>query len=180
MGNPASSNMLSAYHGHGVTYPQYYQASASYPSYSLFNSMASASSPYLYNTHPYRMYKSVPYYSAKRDSSLYANRDEMMPSDVTPDINGNFKRSSQLFNYQRLNGLLPNQKLAESESTLAGSTMPYLNKMNDKNDKTKPKTDGDYFMMPVIKFRDPKDEYRFGMLTIVIKVNLLNYNPFVE
>ena len=140
--------------------------------------------------------------------------DEMMPSDVTPDINGNFKRAGahghllhhhhqhhqhhpqHHFNHHPIQ---PNQSpLDEGDdpnSYFFGDPTPLLRGTGytDQHDQSGSSTSSSsmataessnspqsyYYIAPVIKYRDPKDDFNLGSFSFKTKTPIYNCFHFL-
>lgn len=107
--------------------------------------------------------------------------DEMMPGDVTPDINGNYKRSSAQGAFHshfhpHLQGQVPLENNDDANSYYFGDPTSLMrgnydqqeggssssNSMATAESSTSPQSY--YYIAPMIKYRDPKDDYNLGLV----------------
>ena len=102
----------------------------------------------------------------------------MMPSDVTPDLNGNFKRSAdgQILGADDQNsyffgdpsGLLGLAGFGSSSSGNSGSQ-----EGRSQEGQAQDSSNLYYNIAPFIKFRDPKDDFNLGKNFLNIKQYIL-------
>lgn len=132
-------------------YPTLYPPSTSTSSTGSLYSSGDFFHPHGTPSYHYRVY--APPASSYRSSLFSSNllsagsvggghTEEMMPSDVTPDVNGNYKRSSKLLRGQKAASVDYGSRLIGYDSLLESSSMP------------------------VIKYRDPKAEANLAMEAI--------------